>query len=87
MEWPAQKINFWPIMALISVILAIQNRSRLAKLSLPPNISFFFAYLAFAGASILWALRPEIAFTKFAQEVMIVISIVIPAFWQLAHQI
>ena len=70
---------FWPIMALISVVLAIQNRSRLAKLSWPPNISFFFAYLAFAGASILWAFRPEIAFTRFAQEVMIVISIVLPA--------
>ena len=78
---------FWPIMAAISVVLAIQNRSRLAKLSWPPNIIFFFAYLAFAGASILWAFRPEIAFTRFVQEVMIVISIVLPAYWQLAHRI
>ena len=70
---------FWPIMALISVVLVMQNRSRLAKLSWPPNIIFFLAYLAFAGASILWAFRPEIAFTRFSQQVMIVVSIVLPA--------
>jgi exopolysaccharide production protein ExoQ len=69
----------WPIMALFSVILAIQNRSRLSKLNLPPNIIWFLAYLAFAGASVLWAFRPEIAFTRFSQQVMIVISIVLPA--------
>ena len=70
---------FWPVMALISVVLAIQHRDRLAKLSWPPHIICFFAYLAFAGASVLWAFRPEIAFTRFAQQLMIVISIILPA--------
>ena len=69
----------WPIMALISAVLVMQNRSRLAKLSWPPNIIFFIAYLAFAGASILWAFKPEIAFTRFVQQLMIVISIILPA--------
>src|SRR5271156_5517305 len=29
---------FWPVMAAISVMLAVQNRSRLAKLTWPPHI-------------------------------------------------
>jgi exopolysaccharide production protein ExoQ len=69
----------WPAMAAISVALAIQNRSRLAKLTWPPHIICLFSYLAFAGASALWALRPEISFIRFVQEVMIIISIVLPA--------
>ena len=69
----------WPIMALVSAILAAQNHSRLVKLKWPPNIICFLAYLAFAGTSISWAFRPEIAFIRFAQQVMIVISIVLPA--------
>lgn len=69
----------WPVMAAISVVLAIQNGSRLAKLRWPPHIICLLAYLAFAGASVLWAFRPEISFTRFAQQVMIVISIVLPA--------
>ena len=70
---------FWPAMAAISVMLAMQNRSRLAKLTWPPHIICFLAYLAFAGVSVLWAFRPEISFIRFVQQVMIVISIVLPA--------
>jgi exopolysaccharide production protein ExoQ len=70
---------FWPIMAAISVILAVQNHHRLTKLSWAPNIICLLAYLAFAGVSALWAFRPEISFTRFALEVMVVISIVLPA--------
>ena len=40
----------WPAMAAISVILAVQNRSRLGELTLPPHIICLLAYLAFAGA-------------------------------------
>jgi O-antigen ligase len=36
-------------------------------------------YLTLAGASVLWAFRPEISFTRFAQQSMIVTSIVLPA--------
>lgn len=69
----------WPIVTVISVVLTIQNRSRLARITCPPHIVCLLAYLAFAGASVSWALRPEISFTRFAQQVMIVISIVPPA--------
>jgi exopolysaccharide production protein ExoQ len=67
---------FWPAMAAISALLAVQNRSRL---TLPPNIICLLAYLAFAGASVLWAFSPERSFIRYLQEVMIVISIVLPA--------
>jgi exopolysaccharide production protein ExoQ len=70
---------FWPVLIAISTVLAIQNRSRLAKLSLPPHIVCLFAYLAFAGASVLWAFRPELSFIRFVQQVMIVSSIVLSA--------
>jgi exopolysaccharide production protein ExoQ len=69
----------WPVMAAISVILAMRNRSRLAKITWPPHIICFIAYLAFAGMSALWAFRPEISLIRFIQQVMIVISIVLPA--------
>ncbi len=70
---------FWPAMAAISVILAVQNRSRLGRPTWPPHVICLFAYLAFAGASVLWAFRPESSFTRFVEEVMIVTSIVLPA--------
>src|SRR5215469_1166384 len=70
---------FWPTVAAISVILAIQNRSRLAKLTWPPHIICFLAYFSFAGASVLWAFSPESAFVRFVQQAMIVTSIILPA--------
>src|SRR6266403_2113355 len=75
---PENKI-FWPAMAAISVILALRNHSRLSRLTWPPHIIFLFAYLAFAGASVLWAFRPELSFIRFTQQVMILTSIVLPA--------
>src|SRR5436309_7828270 len=66
---------FWPILAAITVILALRHRSRL---SLPPHIICLFASLAFAGASVLWAFKPELAFIRFSQQAMIQISIVLP---------
>jgi exopolysaccharide production protein ExoQ len=69
----------WPALAAISIVLAIQNRSRLGKATLPPNIICLLTYLAFAGASVLWAFRPEISFTRFVQQAMVVTSIVLPA--------
>jgi exopolysaccharide production protein ExoQ len=70
---------FWPAMAAISVILAVLNRSRLGRLTWPPHIICLLAYLAFAGASVLWAFRPELSFIRFVQEVMVVTSVVLPA--------
>jgi exopolysaccharide production protein ExoQ len=70
---------FWPAMVTISVVLAAQNRSRLSKLIGPPHMICLFAYLGFAGASVLWAFRLESSFIRFVQQIMIVTSIVVPA--------
>ena len=76
MESRPENRIFWPAMAAISVVLAVRNRSRL---TLPPHIICLLAYLAFAGASVLWAFSPEHSFIRFVQQVMIVTSIVLPA--------
>jgi exopolysaccharide production protein ExoQ len=70
---------FWPAMAAISVVLAVQRRSRLGSPKWPPHILCLFACLAFAGASVLWAYQPESSFIRFAQQVMIITSVVVPA--------
>ena len=67
---------FWPAVAAISLVLAVQNGSRL---TLPPHIICLLAYLAFAGASVLWAFKPELSLIRFLQQMMIVTSIVLPA--------
>jgi exopolysaccharide production protein ExoQ len=69
---------FWPAMAAVSVVLAVRNYSRFGKLSFPPHIICLLAYVAFAGSSVLWAFRPEISFTRFAQQVMVLTSIILP---------
>jgi O-antigen ligase len=66
---------FWPALAVVSVVLALQNRSRV---TVPPNIACLVAYLAFAGASALWAFSPERSFIRYLQQVMIITSVVLP---------
>src|SRR6516164_3089930 len=61
----------WPAMAASSVALAALHRSRLSRLTWPPHIICLFAYLVLAGASVLWAFRPELSAIRFAQQVMI----------------
>jgi exopolysaccharide production protein ExoQ len=68
---------FWPAMAAVSVALAVRNWSRHRRL--PPNIICLLAYLAFAGVSVSWAFRPEASFVRFAQQTMVLSSIVLPA--------
>jgi exopolysaccharide production protein ExoQ len=70
---------FWPLIAAISVVLALRNRSRLSRLTLPPHIICLLAYLVFAGASVLWAFKPQLSFIRFVQQAMIVTSIILPA--------
>ena len=70
---------FWPAMSAISVVLAVQTRSPLGRQTLPPHIICLLAYLAFAGASVLWAFSPELSLTRFVQQAMIVTSIGLPA--------
>jgi exopolysaccharide production protein ExoQ len=70
---------FWPAMAAVSVVLAMRNYSRLSRLTWPPHIICLLAYVAFAGASVVWAFRPETSFVRFAQQMMLLSSIVLPA--------
>jgi exopolysaccharide production protein ExoQ len=70
---------FWPALAAISVVLIARNYSRLGGLTWPRHIICLFAYIAFAGASVLWAFRPELSFIRYVQEAMILTSIVLPA--------
>ena len=69
---------FWPAMAASSVVLVMRNRSRIGKLILPPHITCLLAFLAFAGASTLWAFKPELSFIRFTQEAMLLTSIILP---------
>jgi O-antigen ligase len=65
-------------MAAISVVLAAQGPSRLRR-PLPRHIICFLVYVAFAGASVLWAFSPQSSFVRFFQQAMIITSIVLPA--------
>jgi len=66
-------------MAAISVALAVRNYARLGRQAFPPHIICLIAYLAFAGASVSWAINPELSFIRFVQQVMVITSIVLPA--------
>lgn len=68
---------FWPLVAAIALgCWASGNRSRLIW---PPHIIWLAAYLALAAASTLWAFNPNISFTRFATQLMMLISIILPA--------
>ena len=69
---------FWPVMAAISIGLAVQHRSHLPR-PLPPHVICLLVYVAFAGASVLWAFNPSASLTRFTQQTMVVTSIVLPA--------
>src|SRR6266852_662964 len=69
---------FWPVIAAISVVLAVQYRSRLRR-PLPPHIICLLIYVALAGTSILWSFNPGVSFLRFTQQAMVVTSIVLPA--------
>jgi O-antigen ligase len=69
---------FWPAMMALSVAFALGNHSRLVRPAWPPHLICLLAYIAFAGASTLWAFRPETSFVRYAQQVMVVSSILLP---------
>lgn len=68
---------FFPAISAISIILAIQNHSRLRRW--PPHMICLLACVAFAGASVLWAFRPGASFIRFVQLVMMLSALVLPA--------
>ncbi len=70
---------FWPVFTAISLLMLMQRPSKLWRLSRIPNILFLVIYIAFAAASVLWAFKPEIAFTRVLQQLMIIVTVVGPA--------
>ncbi len=66
---------FMGAMLAISVILVAGSWSRL---TLPPHIICLFAFLAYAGASVLWAFKPEFSSLRFVQEAILITSVVLP---------
>src|SRR5262245_52341704 len=72
---PVSKV-FWPLLLLAALVLIVPNR---ARLRLPTNVLCLLACLAFAGASVTWAFRPELSLIRYAQQIMVVTAIVIPA--------
>ena len=79
MEVRTENRYFWPALAGIAVILGVRNGSRFSRLTWPPHLICFVACLLFAGASVLWAFKPDVSFTKFAGQMTIIISIALPA--------
>ena len=74
-----ENILFWPIAALLTLMLVFRNRARIDRkffLSLP--IISLFVYLIFAAASVMWAYSPDFAFSRLAVQVLVVIVIVLP---------
>lgn len=72
---PDNKI-LWPALALISLVLVGSNWRRF---SVPTNIAWLLAFVAFAGLSVVWAYRIDLSATRYAQQVMIVTAVVLPA--------
>ncbi len=74
-----ENILFWPILAGLTLVLAVFNHSLLDKrfvTSLP--IASLSAYMIFAGASITWAYSPNDAFSRYVLQLLIVLIILTP---------
>jgi O-antigen ligase len=71
---PENKI-VWPLLAAIAGLLVVRNWSRL---TFPPHIVSLLAYLAFAGATALWSIKPETSLWRFVLQAAILASIVFP---------
>jgi len=75
----AENILFWPVVAVLTLTLVLQNWARIDYRffrSLP--IFSLIAYLVFATASVTWAYRPDFAFSRLAVEVLAFIVVVVP---------
>jgi exopolysaccharide production protein ExoQ len=74
-----ENILFWPITAAITLLLVVNNWSRVDRnflRSLP--ISSLAAYLLFAAASVAWAYSRELAFSRMASHVFLFIIVLLP---------
>jgi exopolysaccharide production protein ExoQ len=67
---------FWPLVTVIALGCFVSRNP--PRLTWPPHLVWFGAYLALAGASILWAFKPEVSFGRFATQIMLLASIILP---------
>jgi len=68
---------FWPVIT--AVALSCFAFGNLSHFALPPHLKYFSAYLVLAGASVLWAFKPDFAVSRFLTQMMLLISIIVPA--------
>ena len=67
---------FWPILFLVALASILLNR---ARFTLSTNVVWLLICITFAGASVAWAFRPELSLIRYAQQIMIVTAIILPA--------
>jgi exopolysaccharide production protein ExoQ len=74
-----ENVLFWPALAGIVLALAAYNYSLLDKgFIFSLVVTSLVAYMAFSAASITWAYNSDIAFTRYAGQLLIVIIVLVP---------
>lgn len=72
-------ILFWPAVAALVLMLSLQNKSLMDgryTRSLP--IISLVVYLVFAGASVVWALQPGYAFSRWLAQIFLIVIVLLP---------
>jgi exopolysaccharide production protein ExoQ len=75
----AENILFWPIVAVLTLMLVFHNRARIDYrffLSLP--IMSLIAYLLFGAASVTWAYSPDYALSRIVLHLLVFVVVVVP---------
>lgn len=70
---------FWPALTVLTILALARSRTRPIIPAMPPNIAALAAYVAFAGASVIWSFNPGLSFIRVVQEVMVLTAIILPA--------
>ncbi len=68
---------FWPSLAALSIVLAARDFRFARRQRLAPHILWLIALALYAGASTVWAIKPELSFVRYTQQVFILISILL----------
>ncbi|MDX2205228.1 MAG: O-antigen ligase family protein [Hyphomicrobiaceae bacterium] len=66
---------FWPAYALLCFAVALRDRARLAAFLRAPHVRPMIAYMLLAGASVLWAVKPEFVLTRIAGQTFILLGL------------
>ena len=68
---------FWPLLAALSIVLAVPNFRFAGRVRLAPHIYWLIALALYAGASTVWAIKPEGSFVRYCQQAFVLISILL----------